>query len=154
MLADAKKAHRWYIVRMRPTFWSISLRSSGTTWLLRFAVASVWLYHGLWNKLLSSAGRHAQIVDAVPEIAGVSADTLRISIGVVEVAIALWVLAGVAPRTVAVVQTVLLVAMNLGGLLWAPDSIPDPGAMIVQNIAFLALVWVVAERERGRRERD
>jgi uncharacterized membrane protein YphA (DoxX/SURF4 family) len=121
---------------------------------LRFAVASVWLYHGLWNKLLSSAGRHAQIGGAVPAIAGVSADTLHMSIGIIEVAIALWVLAGVTPRTAAVVQTVLLVAMNLGGLLWARDSIPDPGAMIVQNIAFLALVWVVSERERGRRERD
>jgi hypothetical protein len=42
--------------------------------------------------------------------------------------------------------------MNVGGLLYARDSIADPGAMITQNFAFLALVWVVACRDAARRE--
>ena len=74
------------------------------------------------------------------------------TIGAIEVAIAIWVLVGAAPIAAAGVQTVLLVAMNVGGLLWARDSIADPGAMITQNFAFLALVWVVACRDAARHE--
>jgi uncharacterized membrane protein YphA (DoxX/SURF4 family) len=130
---------------------SLSLPSFVINFVLRAVVASVWLYHGAWNKLLSSAGRHAEIVDSVPSMAGISPNTLRIAIGVGEVAVGVWVLSGIAPRSAAVVQTALLVAMNAGGLLWAPELIPDPGAMVVQNIAFLALVWVVAAREGQNR---
>jgi uncharacterized membrane protein YphA (DoxX/SURF4 family) len=122
------------------------------TWLLRLAVAMVWFYHGLWNKLLAPAGRHAEIVNSAPSIAGLSADTLRIAIGAAEVAAGIWVLSGLMPRSVAAIQTAMLLAMNIGGLWWAPQFIPDPGAMIVQNIAFLALVWVVAFRERGHHD--
>jgi uncharacterized membrane protein YphA (DoxX/SURF4 family) len=78
---------------------------------------------------------------------------MLIIIGVVEVTVAVWVLSGAAPRVAATVQTVLLILMNVGGLMWARESIQDPGAMIVQNIAFLALVWIVANREASRRER-
>jgi uncharacterized membrane protein YphA (DoxX/SURF4 family) len=129
------------------------IKSAAATWLLRFTVAAVWLYHGLWNKLLSPAGRHAEIVQSAQVLAGIPQATMLIIIGVVEVTVAVWVLSGAAPRVAATVQTVLLILMNVGGLMWARESIQDPGAMIVQNIAFLALVWIVANREASRRER-
>lgn len=65
-------------------------------------------------------------------------------LGLCEVALAAWVLSGIAPVRAAQAQTLLLVAMNAGGLLWGGAHIADPGAMIVQNAAFLALVWIVA----------
>ncbi len=48
-------------------------------------------------------------------------------------------------RQAAIVQTVLLVAMNAGGLIWAWRLIPDPPGMILQNFAFLMLIWVATE---------
>ena len=66
------------------------------------------------------------------------------AIGVVECALALWVLTGWQPVLAAPAQTALLVSMNSGGLLWARRIIPDPGGMIVKNFAFLVLAWVVA----------
>jgi hypothetical protein len=51
-------------------------------------------------------------------------------------------------RQAATVQTALLAAMNSGGLIWAWHLIPDPGGMIVQNFAFLVLVWIASEDRR------
>jgi hypothetical protein len=48
-------------------------------------------------------------------------------------------------RPAALVQTVLLIAMNAGGTIWARRLIPDPGGMIVKNLAFLVLIWIAAE---------
>jgi uncharacterized membrane protein YphA (DoxX/SURF4 family) len=113
-------------------------------WVGRLAIATVWFYHGVWNKLLAPAGRHAQIVASLPAIAGLSPRGLLVAIGVGEALLACWVLAGWRPRLAAVVQTLVLVIMNVGGLIWARDQIVDPGSMIVQNFAFLVLVWIVA----------
>ena len=51
-------------------------------------------------------------------------------------------------RQAATVQTALLAAMNSGGLIWAWHLIPDPVGMIVQNFAFLVLVWIASEDRR------
>jgi DoxX-like family len=64
--------------------------------------------------------------------------------GVVEVVLALWVLSRLAPVFCALAQTVLLVALNTCGLLFARELIHDPPGMVVKNFAFLVLVWVSA----------
>jgi uncharacterized membrane protein YphA (DoxX/SURF4 family) len=110
----------------------------------RVSIAAVWLYHGLWNKLLTPAGRHAGIVASAPAIGGLSPVTTLAIVGIGEVLLAAWVVSGRGRRLAAIVQTLVLVAMNVGGLIWAHDQIADPGGMLVQNFAFLALVWIVA----------
>jgi uncharacterized membrane protein YphA (DoxX/SURF4 family) len=114
------------------------------SWLIRAAVAAVWLYEGLWCKLLGREPRQFQVVAAVPGFGpGFGAVFLRV-LGTVEVAIGLWALSGLAPLPCAVVQTVLLVALNANGVLWARHIIHDPGGMLVKNFAFLVLAWVAA----------
>jgi uncharacterized membrane protein YphA (DoxX/SURF4 family) len=110
----------------------------------RIAIAAVWLYHGVWNKLLAPVGRHASIVATAADLGGWSPRTTLALIGVGEVLLAVWVLSGTKPRWAAIAQTLVLVAMNAGGLLWARDQIADPGGMIVQNCALLVLIWIVA----------
>ncbi len=113
-------------------------------WLIRGAVAAVWLYEGLWCKLLRGQPHEFQVVEAVPYFGPqVGAAFLR-ALGVVEIALAVWVFWGAAPFSCALVQTLLLVALNGGGLLWARRIIHDPAGMIVKNFAFLVLVWVAA----------
>lgn len=112
--------------------------------LTQIAVASVWLYEGLWCKLLGGVPLQVDVVGAVPLFSrGWAAAVLR-ALGVVECALALWVLSGWQPFLAAAAQTGLLVAMNSGGLLWGRRIIPDPAGMIVKNFAFLVLAWVVA----------
>jgi hypothetical protein len=113
-------------------------------WLIRVAVFAVWLYEGLWCKLLGGEPHQLRVVEAVPRFdPRVGALFLRL-LGAVEVGLALWALSGVAPIPCAAVQTLLLVTLNASGLLWARGIIHDPGGMVVKNFAFLVLVWVSA----------
>jgi hypothetical protein len=113
--------------------------------LIRASIALVWLYEGLWCKLLGGMPRHAEVIAATPFLGPVTARAALITLGLAECGIAVWVLSGQRMRQAALVQTVLLVAMNAGGTIWAMRLIPDPGGMIVQNLAFLVLIWTAAE---------
>ncbi|HEY7216312.1 MAG TPA: DUF3419 family protein [Thermoanaerobaculia bacterium] len=116
----------------------------------RLAVALVWLYQGLWCKLLGRCPGHRAIVEAVPGLSGRTGSIVLAGLGTIEVGLALWVLSGWRPRWAAAAQTLLLVGMNTGGLIWGRQHIADPGALITQNLAFLTLVWLVAARTAKR----
>ena len=118
-------------------------------WLIRVAVAGVWLYEGLWCKLLRGEPREFEVVKAVPRYGARFGVPFLMALGVVEVAIGAWVLSGVAPLYCAITQTLLLVSLNANGLLWARDVIHDPKGMLVKNFAFLVLAWVSASLATG-----
>jgi len=113
-------------------------------WLIRGAVAAVWLYEGLWCKLLRGQPHEFEVVAAVPYFGPrIGASFLKV-LGVVEVALAMWILSAVAPVACAAAQTLLLVSLNACGLLWARHIIHDPAGMVVKNSALLVLAWVAA----------
>jgi hypothetical protein len=114
------------------------------SWLIRAAVAAVWLYEGLWCKLLRGDANQFEIVKAVPRFGPRFGVPFLHALGVVEVAMALWSLSAVSPLLCAVAQTVLLVTLNVNGLIWSRHLIHDPAGMVVKNFAFLVLVWVAA----------
>ena len=113
--------------------------------LIRASIALVWLYQGLWCKLLGGVPRHQAVVAAAPFSGPLAARTVLIALGSAECCIAAWVLSGRRMREAALVQTTLLLAMNAAGTIWAWGLIADPGSMIVQNFAFLVLIWIAAE---------
>ena len=113
-------------------------------WLIHVAVSCVWLYEGLWCKLLNGEPRQVQVVEAVPRYGPRVGLVFLKLLGIIEVGLALWILSGVAPLVCALVQTVLLIALNACGLLWARHIIHDPAGMVVKNFAFLVLAWVAA----------
>lgn len=112
--------------------------------LVRGAVAAVWLYEGLWCKLLGREPRQMDVVQAVPKLGPIAGKTFLLALGVVETGLAAWVLSGRAATICAWTQTILLVTLNANGLLWARRIIHDPGGMVVKNAAFLVLGWVAA----------
>ena len=114
--------------------------------LIRAAVALVWLYEGLWCKLMGRMPHQLEVVAAHPLFhSGRAAWALR-AVGVVEIGLAVWELSGWQPVLAALVQTALLVGMNANGLLFSRKHIQDPGGMVVKNLAFLVLVWVGASQ--------
>jgi len=113
-------------------------------WLIRAAVAGVWLYEGLWCKVLRGQPHEFEVVAAVPRYGPRFGASFLLALGWVEIGVAAWTLIGFAPVTCAIFQTLLLVALNANGLLWARRIIHDPGGMVVKNFAFLVLVWVNA----------
>jgi len=113
--------------------------------VIRLSIALVWLYEGLWCKVLGGVPSHAAVISSVPFIGPAGSRVVLITLGLVECGIAAWVLSGLRMRQAAIVQTGLLVAMNAGALIWAWRLIPDPPGMILQNFAFLMLIWVATE---------
>ena len=112
--------------------------------IMRGAVAGVWIYEGLWCKLLGREQRQVQVVEAVPFFGPRFGALFLKALGVVEVGIGVWTLSGIAPVLCALSQTLLLVTLNANGLLWARHIIHDPGGMVVKNFALLVLAWAAA----------
>lgn len=112
--------------------------------LVRAAVAAVWLYEGLWCKVLGRDPRQVQIVEAFPRLGPLVGRRFLVALGMGETALAAWVMTGLTPGLCAITQTVLLVALNANGLLWARHLIHDPAGMVVKNVSFLLLAWVAA----------
>jgi hypothetical protein len=111
------------------------------------AVAGVWLYHGLWCKLLGGCPEQVDVVTAVPWLRGRAAKPVLLGIGVVETVLAVWVVSGRHPRGAAAIGTSLVAGMNAGGLTFGRRHIPAPKTMIAENVAFLALAWLAAEED-------
>jgi uncharacterized membrane protein YphA (DoxX/SURF4 family) len=118
--------------------------------VIRASIAAVWLYEGLWCKILGRMPSQVEVVVAVPRLGPRFGRAFLKALGVVEVAIAVWVMLGMAPGLCAIVQTALLVVLNANGLVWARHIIHDPAGMIVKNAAFLVLVWVGGALPGGR----
>ncbi len=113
-------------------------------WLVRIAVAGVWIHEGLWCKILGRQKNELRIVEAVPYYGARFGRPFLTALGWVELLLGVWVLGGWAPGLCALAQTVLLVALNVNGLLWSRHLIHDPGGMVFKNFAFLVLSWVNA----------
>ncbi len=104
----------------------------------------MWLYEGLWCKLLRGQPHEFAVVAAVPYFGPRIGTMFLLALGAVEVAIAVWAISAAAPTLCAIVQSGLLIVLNANGLLWARRILHDPAGMIVKNFAFLVLVWVSA----------
>ncbi len=111
---------------------------------LRIGVAAVWLVHGLYNKLLGGSPRHLAIVQSVPGLEGATGVHVLTAVGIVEVALALWILSGPAARACATAQTVLLLSMNVVELTFARRLLLWPAGLVPVNLAFLAVAWFAA----------
>ena len=111
------------------------------------AVAGVWLYHGLWCKLLGGCPEQLDVVAAVPRLRGRLAKPVLLGIGALETVLAVWVVSGRRPRGAAAIGTALVAGMNAGGLTFGRRHIPAPKTMIAENVAFLALAWLAAEED-------
>jgi hypothetical protein len=113
-------------------------------WLVRVAVAAVWLYEGLWCKLLGGDPNQLAVVRAVPRWGPTLGAAFLKTLGVVEVTMAVWALSTFEPVYCAIAQTALLVTLNINGIIWSRRMIHDPPGMVVKNFAFLVLAWVAA----------
>ena len=113
-------------------------------WLVHGAVATVWVYEGLWCKLLGGDPNQTKIVEAVPKWGPKIGRRFLKALGVIEVTLGVWAFSGWQPLYCAVVQTALLVTLNANGLVWSRHLIHDPAGMVVKNFAFLVLAWVAA----------
>lgn len=112
--------------------------------VIRIAIAIVWIYEGLWCKVLDRRPDQQQTAAQVPFVGASLAREFLIGLGVVECAFGLWTLSGWQPWWAALVQTATLVVMNTCGLIWARRTIHDPAGMLAKNFVLVILMWVSA----------
>ena len=110
--------------------------------IIRLSVAAVWLYEGLWCKILGRVPLQLEVVTAVPRLGPQFGAPFLQTLGIMEIAVAGWVMTGISPALCAIFQTALLIVLNANGLLWARHIIHEPAGMVIKNIAFLMLVWI------------
>lgn len=111
---------------------------------LEFLSGGVWLYQGMWNKLLGARPEHVDIVAAVPLVGRGHARSVTAALGCAETALAVWVISRRAPRLAAFVQTLLIASMNAGGWCFARTRLEHPRRLLVRNAALIAVIWAAA----------
>jgi uncharacterized membrane protein YphA (DoxX/SURF4 family) len=110
------------------------VRQSTVHLALRIMIGSVWVFHGLYSKLLNGIPRHRLIVARI--LGEPAAEVATIAIGVMELLLGLWVMLHRWPRWCAVVQTAAILAMNTLEI-----------HRVALNLGFLALGWYSATRQ-------
>lgn len=102
-------------------------------------IAGVWIFHGLFSKILGGIPRHELIVARILGDSIASSATPLIGFG--EIVLGCWVLSGYRRRLNASFQTLALVSMNSLEIILAPDLLISPVGMVLLNLCFIALIW-------------
>lgn len=106
---------------------------------LTLVIGSVWVFHGLYSKILMGIPRHREIVERIlgEEIAGLA----TFAIGAMEILLGFWAYSRWNRKACALVQTLAIVSMNVLEIVLARDLLISAAGMAVLNLAFLTLVW-------------
>ena len=102
-------------------------------------IGGVWVFHGLYSKILNGIPRHQMIVARIlGERFAHSATKL---IGCAEVLLGVWVFTGMAPAECAALQTLALISMNTLEIMLARSLLISAFGMVLLNLGFIALIW-------------
>lgn len=104
-----------------------------TLFLVRLVVGVVWLYEGLYMKLLTHDPHELAITRQIHGPLGLTGESLLLLIGAGETLLALVVLSGLLVRPLAALQMFLLLSMNLVGIFAGNGTIEDPAGLLVRN---------------------
>ncbi len=102
-------------------------------------IASVWVFHGLYSKLLDGIPRHAQIVARI--LGEDISHLVTIAVGISEILLGLWAWSGRYRTANATVQTVAIISMNTLEITFARDLLISAPGMLALNLVFLSVVW-------------
>ena len=105
----------------------------------QIVIGCVWIFHGLYSKILNGIPRHRLIVGKILGAANAAIATK--TIGLLEVLLGFWALTGWQPVGCALVQTMALVAMNTLEIFLARELLISAIGMVILNAGFLLLVW-------------
>jgi hypothetical protein len=108
--------------------------------ILNGLIAMVWVINGLFCKVLNWVPRHQQIVAKILHTE--QARPLTITIGILEILMAVWVVSGIRQRFCAIAQIVIILTMNILEFLLAPDLLLFGRLNLMVAIFFCGLIFV------------
>src|SRR6187397_2771561 len=107
--------------------------------LSQILIGAVWVFHGLYSKILNGIPRHQLIVARV--LGERWARPATKLIGGAEVLLGVWVFTGLASVECAAVQTLAIVSMNALEIVRARSLLISAPGMVLLNLCFLAVIW-------------
>lgn len=87
--------------------------------ILTIAIGLIWLANGLLCKVLNLVPRHQKIAGNI--LGDEFAQPLTVSIGVLEIFMAVWIVSGYKSRVNAMLQMLIIAVMNILEFALAPD---------------------------------
>jgi uncharacterized membrane protein YphA (DoxX/SURF4 family) len=115
----------------------------------RIALGLVWLYEGLVPKIFFLRADETELVRKSHLVWHTPQSTLQL-LGVAQMALALWLLAGLAERVAVFIATtwmLILIALVAGA---NPSMLTDPYGALIKDLCLIACaitVWALAEKE-------
>ena len=119
-----------------------TVRLSGTV------IGGVWIFHGLYSKLLNGIPRHREIVARV--VGEEFATPVTKLVGAGEIMLGFWTWSGRARKACATTQTAALVSMNTLEIARADDLLISARGMLLLNALLIATTWVWASSASNR----
>ncbi|CAN5494404.1 hypothetical protein BH11CYA1_BH11CYA1_13030 [soil metagenome] len=116
---------------------------------IRVALSLVWLYNGLWLKVIALDAHHLEIVRSVSNSSGVDPVILLRSIGSAETLLGVGILSGLFYRFVSFFQIFIILLMNLIGSIGGGGAIAHPFGLIISNLPTIMCALVVATNGPG-----
>lgn len=107
--------------------------------LLTYLIAAVWLINGLFCKVLNLVPRHQQIVATILHTN--QSEIITVTIGVLEILMAIWILSGIQSRFNAIVQMAIVLAMNVIEFILAPQLLLFGRLNLVIALFFIGVVY-------------
>lgn len=114
--------------------------------LLTYAIAAVWVVNGLYCKIFGCVPRHEEIVARI--LGPAFAPQLTVTIGVLEVLMAVWILSGIRPRWSLFAQVVIVATMNLLEFFLAPDLLLFGRMNLAVAAGFICVLLLHGYRRR------
>lgn len=109
---------------------------------LRIMLGLIWLYNGLWLKVILLDAEHLAVVQGLG-IDYLSPENLLRLIGFAETLLALGIWSGLLNRFVSIFQLAILVVMNSIGIVFS-GAIAEPLGLLVQNLPMFFCIVIVA----------
>ncbi len=115
------------------------LQSANFQLASQILIGAVWVFHGLYSKILGGIPRHRRIVARIlgERIAGPA----TVIVGGLEILLGVWAFTGFARVECAAVQTAALVGMNVLEIARARDLLISALGMVLLNLGFLVVIW-------------
>ena len=86
---------------------------------INWLVALIWLVNGLFFKVLNLVPRHEKII--VKVLGFENSEFLRVTIGILEIAMFFWIMSEIKPRIAMFTQVLIILTMNVLEFALAPE---------------------------------
>ena len=107
--------------------------------LLTYLIAIVWLLNGLFCKVLNLVPRHQQIVAAI--LGNDQSELITVTIGILEVFMAIWILSGIQSRLNAIVQIVVVLTMSAIEFILVPQLLLFGRFNLLIALFFIGIIY-------------